>query len=630
MTEANPVPGTIERTITNFIQLTGPLPIDEKERTKITEILLSNQGQEVFNSLSYNLMRLQKASQYETLLDAYNSNAITPGLLEILNADFTQPPETEGNMKAAAIVFKMIREGKLDFEPFRGPQDKDPEWMLYYGISFTPLPEINVPISQLQGIKEGKEKLALEFLQGKSRLLLKGHDAGTLEAVANIVDFQYQLRQKQRTRREFTAPYKRPADVGFFVNLKTNEVKDLRPYYKELRSLLAVKSWTYLKDFAKAIRTAIKEQPEEGKKVSQKPSSIFDNAAFIKLFNANPTNSIININTSKSGRPITDDAAGGYLEQNIFTKEWEYNKDGTQLTFPVKKNDTAITPPLFTTSTWKTMHFLSLLFSAQNSGKGEGKISHIVESSVREYMAATGRPITVDGVKNITKTLKRDLTTLSEFTIKSTDKKYSLEKVRPFPEVKLERGKIRVGFSPSFAEYLAKTTGFLMNYPAALLKLKENNSNLYPLGYKLAMNRSNDANIRNGRANILSVTACLECCPGIPTIENIKKHRGSPLQKIIEPFEKSMDALQEQGVLERWDYCLSKGDILNDAAVTSYEYFATLYINYEIKDFPIKEEFKRIHATEEKKRKRREMIDRQTAAAIAKKRAQAASEAETK
>ena len=88
--------------------------------------------------------------------------------------------------------------------------------------------------------------------------------------------------------------------------------------------------------------------------------------------------------------------------------------------------------------------------------------------------------------------------------------------------------------SPSFANYLAKTTGLLMNYPANLLKLKENNSNLYPLGYKLALYRSMDANIRRGKANVLSVEACLECCPGIPSIEDVRKKQNSPAKRIIE------------------------------------------------------------------------------------------------
>ena len=103
---------------------------------------------------------------------------------------------------------------------------------------------------------------------------------------------------------------------------------------------------------------------------------------------------------------------------------------------------------------------------------------------------------------------------------------------------------------------------------------------------------------------------------------------GSPRQKIIEPFERTLDALQQQGVLERWEYCLSKGEPLGQPDVADYKYFVSLYILYEIKDFPIAEELPRIQATAEKRKKRQERIDRFTDAAIAKKRAEAATEKE--
>ena len=102
----------------------------------------------------------------------------------------------------------------------------------------------------------------------------------------------------------------------------------------------------------------------------------------------------------------------------------------------------------------------------------------------------------------------------------------------------------------------------------------------------------------------------------------------SPAKRIIEPFEKAMDALQQQGVLERWEYCLSKGEPLGQPDVNDYNYFASLYVLYEIKDFPIGEELPRIQATAEKRQKRKERIERLIDSNVAKGKARAILEQE--
>ena len=81
--------------------------------------------------------------------------------------------------------------------------------------------------------------------------------------------------------------------------------------------------------------------------------------------------------------------------------------------------------------------------------------------------------------------------------------------------------------------------------------------------------------------------------------------------------------MQQQGVLERWEYCLPKGEPLAQVEITDYNYFASLYILYEIKDFPIKNELPRIQAAAERRQKKQERIDRLTEKEIARKRAKA-------
>ena len=643
--------------IVSLAKATGGIPKDEENMTKFLRLvapIIKGPGVEM-------VMRLHScmgALQALNVAEKSQKGKITPELAAILNDTYELTEELRRlhvTGERSLMLAYLIDEKKIDFSPYRGKGDTGADWYFDYRIGFSPLPTLaGTPPATLGAMTKGAgteyvatishyKALARQCLTGikPTEEMLKRAGVGIKEnnvdndgyiiapvepeallMFAEALEMQYQRRQRERTRKDYAAPFTSRREAGFYVNPVTCKVYDLRPYTKELHTLFSVKSWRYLKDAAAAIREAVADFKGEGlpaKKEEQRPTSIFDNA-FIKMFNATPINSLININTSKSGRP---EAETGYFEQNMFTKEWEYKKGGTELNMPVKHGDGGNNSPLFTTSTAKTIHFISLLFTAQNSAKHQENIFPVVDTSVREYMLATGRKITTNSVKDTTKTMKRDLDTMADISLRSNDKKYSLSRVNPFAETHINRGKIRVVLAPTFAEFLVKTTGFLMNYPAALLKLKENNSNLFPLGFKLALNRSNDANIRKGKANILSVPVCLECCPGIPTIERVRKEgKGySPVKRIVEPFEKTLDALQEQGVLAHWEYCLPKGEPLGQPAVTDYNYFVSLYILYEIKDFPIGDELPRIQATAEKRQKRKERIERYTDQAIARQKA---------
>lgn len=644
--------------IVSMAKATGGLPKDKESRTKFLQMiapLIKGQDTGLVGRLHSCMIALQDVNAAEKS----QKGDITPELVTILNDTYELTEELYKlhNMGERSLLLAyLIDEKKIDFSPYRGKGDTGDDWYFDYRIAFSPLPigAGGPPVTlekltqaagadyarviahyktaardYLTGVKPTEQMLKRVGLTTwnaeRDGYIIAPIEPETLLQFAEALEMQYQRRQRERTRKDYAAPFTSRREAGFYVNPVTCKVYDLRPYTKELHALFAVKSWRYLKDAAAAIREAVAEFKGEElpkKKEAKQPTSIFDKA-FVKMFNTPPTNALTNINTKVSGDTEQDT---GYFEQNMFTQEWEYKKGGTEVNFPVKHGEENALSPVFTTSTAKAKDFICLLFTAQNSAKQPEHIFPVVETNVREYMIATGRKITANSVKDTTKILKRDLDTLAKISIKYNDKKYSLSRVTPFAEAHIERGKIRVALAPTFAEFLVKTTGFLMNYPAALLKLKENNSNLYPLGFKLALNRSNDANIRKGKANILSVPVCLECCPGIPTIERVRKEGkgNSPVKRIIEPFEKALDALQEQGVLAHWEYCLPKGEPLGQPAVTDYNYFITLYILYEIKDFPIGDELPRIQATAEKRQKRKERIERFTDQQIAKQKAKEA------
>lgn len=645
--------------VATFAEATGGLPKDKESLERLLALIapaVRANGRDIIGRLLY----IMGAAQRLNAAAKYKKGEITPELAAILTDEYEWTPEIIREKYLAESTFLLpylIDEKKIDFSPFKGKADKGDDWYFDYAIRISPLnkpagypavtlgriadtagKEYLTGITQLkevarqhmEGLKPTDEMLRRAGISGGNwyqivaGYIIPPQDPESFLQLAEAIELQYQRRQKERTRKDYAAPYNTPQEAGFYVNPVTCKIYDLRPYHKELHRLFSVNSWLYLKTAAAAIREAVAEYRGEElprkKRETTPPPSIFDKA-FIKMFNATPTNNLININTSKSGRP---EAESGYFEQNMFSGEWEYKKGGTELNIPVKHENGTPLLPLFTTSTWKIMHFISLLFTAQNSLKQQNGVFPVVETNIREYILATGRKMTPSNIKDTTKILKRDLDTLAKISIKYNDKKYSLSRVNPFAETHINRGKIRVVLAPTFAEFLVKTTGLLTNYPAALLKLKENNSNLFPLGYKLALNRSNDANIRRGKANILSVPVCLSCCPGIPSIERVRKEgRGySPAKRIIEPFERTLDTLQEQGVLERWEYCLPKGEPLGQPDVTDYNYFASLYILYEIKDFPIGDELPRIQATAEKRKRHNERVERYTEKAIAKKKAE--------
>lgn len=589
---------------------------------------------------------LYQVSGYETMMKAYKAGKIRPELMDFLN---NPPPFIPANITAmegpsGAATFKnevleAAKAGKLDFSSFNLTGDKSPDWFAKYRLAPNPIPGILGSIKNLTvkidgfhdksgGLNGFKESIIETAEKTVKNALENGASPSAILAIAEEAKRYYEKHKKEGITASNNNIFRNKSEyeAGFVVDMETGTIQDLRGYAAELAELVEP-GIEPLNEFSKLLKKAVKQYSKSA------PANLFDNS-FLKLFNATPVNDIINLNTTKSGRPLKPEKQRpGYMMMNLTSNEWIIEKGNTEVSLPVQKSEAGFLQPAFSTSTMKLIHVVCLKFTAQNSAKQQNNIFPEVRTNVREYLVATGRKITKNSIANTTRICKRDVDTMGKMSIAYKNKKYSLSRVNPFAETHIERGEMRFVLAPTFAEYLAKNTGFLMNYPAPLLKLKENNSNTYPLGFKLALNRSIDTNIKMGKANILSVLTCLESCPAIPSIEEVRsmgKRGGSPRQKIIEPFEKTLDALQEQGILERWDYCLAKGEILKDAAVMDYNYFSTLYINYEIKDFPIAEELPRIQATAEKRKKRKEHIEKLIDGNIAKARAAAIMEQENK
>lgn len=258
-----------------FAEMTGPLPknFDKKK-------LLAN-------TAYYILPLLQNLQQYsirENLRAAYEGGNITPELLEILDTppvEYT-PDEQEGKEKYN-IIATLIHEKKIDFEPFRGKRDIEPNWPFFYRLDFSPLPDFRYRLKDLHYISDTLDNVirpqirtyVLIALEGKETFVSAEDDgrkekqatpltAADFMGFAELIESQYNARIAENTPLDWPAPFK-ATNAGFYINPKTYVIKDLRPYTKEINTLLSLSSWDYLKDFADAIREAVADWKQEQK-----------------------------------------------------------------------------------------------------------------------------------------------------------------------------------------------------------------------------------------------------------------------------------------------------------------------------------------------------------------------------
>lgn len=160
---------------------------------------------------------------------------------------------------------------------------------------------------------------------------------------------------------------------------------------------------------------------------------------------------------------------------------------------------------------------------------------------------------------------------------------------------------IRIKFTETAAAILARSP--LMQYPRVLLGISARNPNAYSIGYKFAMHYNNDNNIARGTNTRLKVSTLLEQTT-LPTYNYlIETGNGRHWEdRIKEPFEKALDALTGVYISE-WEYVKAKGVKLTDqeaAAITSYEVFSNLYVEFTPIDAPEHQEERRQRRAAEK------------------------------
>ena len=258
----------------------------------------------------------------------------------------------------------------------------------------------------------------------------------------------------------------------------------------------------------------------------------------------------------------------------------------------------------------KIFRYAIAAFTQKNSRGTSNQQLHLrVFLSLNDYARVTNTNIsTEDRLKNFKKKLKKNLSNLLQKNITFSWSENIKGKTKNYGGISLisgynvKREAITIDFSLGLAEYLVSLPT-LVEYPRALYSVNDRNFNAFAIGEAMFQHYSINNNIIRGTEQVLSVQKILEVT-SFPSYEKVKKEKHSWEFLIKEQLEKALDHLHECGFLIDWCYSQAKGRKLTDeeaSQITSYEKFVSLYIWYELADYP--EHSKRENAIIEAKAK---------------------------
>ena len=242
----------------------------------------------------------------------------------------------------------------------------------------------------------------------------------------------------------------------------------------------------------------------------------------------------------------------------------------------------------------KIFRYIIAAFTEKNSADTQNpQLRQRLFLSLSDYAKVTGTDIsTEDRLKNFKKKLKKNIDNLKEDTtfswteiIRGKDKSYT--NISFISGYKITKDTIVVELSLSAAEYLMSLNTFIQ-YPRSLYIIDDRDYNAFAIGEALARHYSMNNNVIRGTEQIISVLKLLECT-SFPSYETIKSKRWGWERNIKEPLEKALEHLHQCGTIKDWCYSKAKGIRLTDEEayqITSYEKFVSLYIWYELTEYP--------------------------------------------
>lgn len=143
-------------------------------------------------------------------------------------------------------------------------------------------------------------------------------------------------------------------------------------------------------------------------------------------------------------------------------------------------------------------------------------------------------------------------------------------------------GDIVFTFGASFYQMLLSYT--IMPYPEQLQTVNnKRNPNSYYFLRRIAEHKN--MNVGKKNEDIIAVKTLLKASPYIPTYDDIMKSGKQVDQRIIKPFERDLDALEDTLT---WEYCHSNNEPLTDEELQNMNYstFIELLIHTEWKQYP--------------------------------------------
>jgi hypothetical protein len=252
-------------------------------------------------------------------------------------------------------------------------------------------------------------------------------------------------------------------------------------------------------------------------------------------------------------------------------------------TATITKGNFALTIPNYAklsglkTSTYQLLDIITVALTIT------GAKSPTVIISLDEYMKRRG----LKDRKEAKNQVKEDLEVLRQASITGEEKRgkntqaYSFVNIADSGEIR-RNGEIVFTFGNTFYNMLL---GYpVMPYPAQLQTINnKKNPNSYYLLRKIAEHKN--MNVGKKNEDIIAVKTLLDISPFIPSFEEVKAGNRNIGDRIITPFERDMDALDETLC---WHYCHSNGESLTDTELQnfSYEVFSALMIKTEWKNYP--------------------------------------------
>ena len=337
---------------------------------------------------------------------------------------------------------------------------------------------------------------------------------------------------------------------------KFNSVEEMEAYKKKIaeeREKKALEALEAVESTAPAISRVVP---------SILPTGEREKSTFSTIRQGTATNALTKIKPSTKRNTIIDTITG---------------------TATITQGNLSITIPDFTkltgfrTSTYQLLDALTVALTET------GAKSPVVALSLEEYMKKRGLKDKKEARKQVTD----DLETLFNATISFKEKRkkgqeQDFHDIRIIDSKGIRKGIITVTFGTAFYKILL---GYpIMPYPAQLWELNsKRNPNSFYLLRKIAEHKN--MNVGKKNEDIIAVKTLLAVAPYLPSYEEVMNTDRAISRRIIEPFERDMDALEDTLT---WTYCHSNNTPLTDEELSSmsYDTFISLFIKIDWKQYP--------------------------------------------